>query len=378
MIGRWRAGPRHEAGNVAIPFATSVIVMLGLAALVIDLGHARVVKRELQKAAEAGALTGARALALDPTKANGLALSLNWSNGVTQATNAVQQNYVNGARLNNFSATTTVPGPAGSSGTTIHNVETGYWDIRWNLTDPDPTKRPPAHLNGYADPAAYTADTSFEIPALKVTITQAQGGSGGTAPMTTLFASILGVNSMSMQGSAVAILPSPNKIKPGGLFPFALPWTYVRTHWSDNPPTSFTVGSAQHNSSGGQWTTFEHTGQAGASTVSGYVISGNDVPISVGDDIYIQSGEDNSVYKTVSDQVQAHPNQVYMVAVVADDFPTGATTPVKAFVPFMITGADHGNDPYVSGHFVPGYMSPRGSGANGAYNGDPDRPQLVQ
>ena len=65
MIGRWRAGRRREAGNVAIPFAVSVILMLGLAAVVIDLSHARVVKRELQKAAEAGALTGTRALALD-------------------------------------------------------------------------------------------------------------------------------------------------------------------------------------------------------------------------------------------------------------------------------------------------------------------------
>ena len=58
MIGRWWAGRRNEAGNVAIPFAVSLILMLGLAAVVIDLGHARVVKRELQKAAEAGALTG--------------------------------------------------------------------------------------------------------------------------------------------------------------------------------------------------------------------------------------------------------------------------------------------------------------------------------
>ena len=127
--------------------------------------------------------------------------------------------------------------------------------------------------------------------------------------MNTIFASLLGVSSMSMQASAVAILPSPTKIKPGGLFPFALPQTYVRPHWSDNPPTTFTVGSAQHDSSGGQWTTFENTGQVGASTVSGYVINGNDVAIGVGDPIYIQSGEDNSVYKTVCDQLQANPNK---------------------------------------------------------------------
>ena len=145
MFGRWRAGRRGEAGNVAIPFAASVILMLGLAAVVIDLSHARVVKRELQKAAEAGALAGTRALALDPAQpAPHLALSLNWSNGSTQAVNAVQNNYVNGVLLNSFSATSTVKNPNGTT-TTIYNVETGYWDVRWTLASA------PADLNGYLD-----------------------------------------------------------------------------------------------------------------------------------------------------------------------------------------------------------------------------------
>ncbi len=37
---------RTEAGNEAIPFAASLILLLGLATLVIDLGHACVVTRE--------------------------------------------------------------------------------------------------------------------------------------------------------------------------------------------------------------------------------------------------------------------------------------------------------------------------------------------
>ena len=193
--------------------------------------------------------------------------------------------------------------------------------------------------------------------------------------MATYFASILGVDSMTMQASAVAILPSPSKINPGGLFPFALPHYYVSAHWRDNPPTSFSVGSAQHNSSGGQWTTFENSGQVGASIVSGYVTNGNNVAISVGDPIYIQSGEQGSVYNTVSSQLRSYPDRIYMVAVVEDNFPTGATTPVVAFVPFKVTGCSgSGNDPYVTGQFVPGYMSPQGSGATGTYFGIPTGP----
>ena len=46
MLGSWWAFGRPEAGNEAIPFAASLILLLGLAALVIGLGHAGVVTRE--------------------------------------------------------------------------------------------------------------------------------------------------------------------------------------------------------------------------------------------------------------------------------------------------------------------------------------------
>ena len=195
-----------QSGSVGIIFALCLTMMVGIAAVVIDLGHAYVVKREIQKATEAGALAGARALALDPTKANGLAISLNWSNGKTQATNAVQQNYVNGALLTNF-----------NTEGDLAKVQAGYWDTRWTKATA------PANLNGYLDPAGYPADTTYEIPAVKVTLAQTQSGSGGTAPMNTYFASILAVPSMTMQASAVAIMPAITKTLNTSCFPFAIP-----------------------------------------------------------------------------------------------------------------------------------------------------------
>ena len=163
-----------QSGSVGVIFALCLTMMVGIAAVVIDLGHAYVVKREIQKATEAGALAGARALALDPTKANGLATHLNWSYGKTQATNVVQKNYVNGALLTNF-----------NTDGDLAKVQAGYWDMRWT------TATAPANLNGYLDPPGYAADTTYEIPAVKVTIAQTQDGSGGTGPMTTYFASVL-------------------------------------------------------------------------------------------------------------------------------------------------------------------------------------------
>ena len=228
MIGRWWACRRNEAGNVAIPFAASLIVMLGLAAVVIDLGHAYVVKRELQNAAEAGALAGARALSLPATST-----TTNWTNGTTTATSTVRLNFANGAQLSDYAAA---------------NVQAGYWDTRWT------TATAPANLNGSANPAAYVpVDPTYEIPAVKVTIAKTAGGTGSSAPMTTFFASILGVNSMTMQASAVAMLPSPTGIGIGDAFPMAMPQSYVTTYWNQEPPVSFRITGSGGD---GNWTSF--------------------------------------------------------------------------------------------------------------------------
>ena len=386
MLDRWRAFRRQETGNVAIAFAISLLLLLGVAAVVIDLGHARVVKRELQKAAEAGALAGARALCLNAGGAVNNQASLTWSTGKTTAATAVQKNYADGVILSDFNITSTVTNPDGTA-TTVYNVEAGYWDSRWTMATA------PADLNGYSNPGNYTLGTNggppnytYEYPAVKVTIAKATGGTGTGAALATFFGSIFGVNTIAMKSSAVAVIRAPSKITPGGMFPFAIPKSFVDQHWADNPPTSFSVGSVQHDSSGGQWSTFKD-GQVGAAIVSGFVTNGNDVPISINDNIYIDSGEAGSVYNTVVDQLAAYPNKVYMVAVVdtgqtngvANPITTGANSKVYSFVPFQITACSgSGSNPYVTGHFVPGYISPEAAGGTGNITGDPLPPVLVQ
>jgi Flp pilus assembly protein TadG len=349
---------KDHAGSVAMIAAICLVVFVSIAALALDIGQLVLVQGDLQKAADAGALAGARALSLDPNQPPPhLATSLNWTYAVTQATDAVQKNYADGAALNATS------------------VQAGYWDTRWTASTT------PANLNGYPNPAAYTPNTTYEIPAVKVTINKTDGGTGSNGPVHTLLASIMGVNTMQAKGATIAILPSPTTINDGGMFPFAIPKYYVNQYWSANPPREFCIGSVQHASldyPGGQWTTFQN-GQVGASIVSNLVTGGNTVPISISDQIYIQSGEQGSVYNTVLQQWQAHPDQVYMIAVVdLNPIPTGTTVTVDSFVPFQITGCSgSGTEPYVTGHFVPGYMSPQASGVSGIYNGDPSAPKVV-
>jgi Flp pilus assembly protein TadG len=52
----------NESGVVALYVAIGLVVLLGFGALALDTAHMASVKRELAKAAEAGALSGARAL----------------------------------------------------------------------------------------------------------------------------------------------------------------------------------------------------------------------------------------------------------------------------------------------------------------------------
>ena len=51
---------RNERGAVAIYVALTMVVFLGIAALAIDVGYTRVARTELQRAADAAALAGAR------------------------------------------------------------------------------------------------------------------------------------------------------------------------------------------------------------------------------------------------------------------------------------------------------------------------------
>ena len=52
----------NESGAVAVYVAIGMVVFLGFGALALDIAHLVSVKRELVKAAEAGALSGARGL----------------------------------------------------------------------------------------------------------------------------------------------------------------------------------------------------------------------------------------------------------------------------------------------------------------------------
>ncbi len=336
-----------QSGGVAVTCVLVIVMVLGLGGLVIDLGHLYTVRSEVRKAAEAGASAGARALTLP----QGITY-WNWINAKATATGAVQLNSADNISFGDFTNAT---------------VQVGYWDCTWT------SKTAPDNLLGYTSPDTFVPN-NMQAPAVKVTITKNTAGAGSGAPVVTYLASILGVGSMSVSSSAVAGIFAPTTIAPGDAFPFALPYTYVDQNWKNDPPTPFRVAANQHVDSGGQWTSFKSEDN-GANYIDGLILNGNPTSISVGDNIYIQNGERASIYNTAALEVGV----IRMIPVVEDNFQNGAYTTVRAYVPFQITAVNgSGNDPYVEGHFVPGYIDPHASGAGGKFFGDPLPPKMVQ
>lgn len=367
MLSGCRKLFKDQAGTISVVAVLGAVALLGIGALAVDIAHLAMVKGELQKAAEAGALAGARVL--DQNLQAGQLW--NFDLAATTAGQAIQANSVDTVSLSGY----TSPDPS-----SYPMVETGYWDLSWTNGIPN-TSPANGHLLGYSNPSAYTPASSNEVPAVKVTLAKLQGGTGVASAVGTVFASVMGSDNNSMDASAsavVAIRPSPTTIAPGDAFPFAIPISYIRQHWHDNPPVTFTVGSAQHDSSGGQWTTFKTTDNS-ASYVNSLIINGNTTSISVGDQVYIQNGEKSSIYNTVLSQYNSNPNKIYMVAAVDDSFSTGTYTTVRAFGALKIMGCSgSGSDPYVSCQFVPTYIDPRASGGGGEHLGPTLPPKLVQ
>ena len=350
MIGRWLAFHRHETGNVAIPFAASLILLVGLAALVIDLGRAYVVKREIQKAAEAGAMAGARALAYNSGDPD-------FANGKTVATTTVRSNYANGALLSDF-----------NTDNSLSKVQSGYWDTSWTMASA------PANLNGYTDPVHYTPSAT-EKPAVKVTIAKTAGGTGSSAPVSTYFASILGVGSQTMQTQAVAILyrTGPATAPPGACFPLATPVYWVNQYWDSDPPVSFRIGSANLTDDGGDWTSFVVQSNS-TNTIDDLVDNGNPTAISIGDQIWVTPGVRDSIYKYAADSI----GHTFLLAVVPQNYDANSWATVKGFAAFHITGADNGSDPYIEGHFVKDYVVPNTTPGGPYYGASAPMPKLVQ
>ena len=161
--------------------AVTLLMLLAIVAILVDLSHMFVVRRQIREAAEAGAEAGARALAYGTT--------LNFQMAISTATATVRTKPVNGVLLRDF-----------NTDDSLQEVQVGYWDLNWTRDTA------PAILHGYTDPQHYVPSAN-EVPAVKVHIAKTSEGAGHRAALTAYFSSFMGFSHVDVATFAVAVRP---------------------------------------------------------------------------------------------------------------------------------------------------------------------------
>ncbi len=277
---------KEESGSVAVIAALGLAAFFGLAALALDVGHLVSMKNELKRAADAGALAGARGLwpktlpapintQPDCTAAQSSALSVS-----TNSLNKVDQ--------------------AGLAGSNV-TIQTGRWDY--------PSK-------------TFTPGNGPNTNAVQV-ITQA------TASMS--FAQVFGAGPLNLSATSTAIMDFANSLGKIPL-PIAINKQYVQAG------QVLFINFTSTCDDGGWFTVPPDS--ANASTYRGYIDNLSIPTVYTGDIINLQNGQDSTVLQDINSHLtQYNGNWDTFLPVVNTNTFNGSQA-IIGFVPFRVTKAD--------------------------------------
>ncbi|KDB05819.1 Protein of unknown function DUF2134, membrane [Burkholderia sp. lig30] len=387
------AGPgskrlRAQKGAVAVTVAVALTMLLGVAAVAIDLGYLYIVRNELQNAADAAALAGVPCLYPRAQCGNQTAKAPDWG--------TAQQQTVQGVSLNQSSNVTL-------TGYTT-DVSYGYWDVTGSVPGLQATV-PPSPAVG--------------MPAVRVTVTRSGAKNGGGVPV--FLAKIFGISTVPVSATAVAVISDPGSVGDATLFPVAMSKCMYDQYWdstngkpkvatSTTPPgpgqPSQTVGqpyvfwvtSSYHAGpcEASQWTTFDTTAND-VPTVRNLITNGNPNPAAVGSPpgvcstpdqtcTYIQPGTKNTLYAngnqpSVNSCSAAGTKACeYVLVPVVQDLTTGSYQRILAFACVHIDFAVGGSGKYIQMEMVnnPDKCQAAGSSGAGPYYGALTPARLAQ
>jgi Flp pilus assembly protein TadG len=182
---KWRNFVRETHGSVLVLTAILMAVLLGFCGLAIDVGHYMVVRNELQNAADAGALAGARALFPADLSTVTNPVTPDCSTAVTVGTQVAHWNKTD------------------SSSTVVADIQTGHWDM----------------VNRQFVAGCSNSEADF-TNAVQVT-TQRQD-----VPL--FLMQVLGAVPKTIQASSVAAIDWVGGLKKGKGFPVAIAQKYVQ------------------------------------------------------------------------------------------------------------------------------------------------------
>ncbi|MGN6233443.1 MAG: pilus assembly protein TadG-related protein [Trinickia sp.] len=341
LVSRRSASLRRQRGSVPLWFVLTLPVLLTFGAFAVDMPRVATARNELQNAADAAALAGASKLLASSSGPD-------WPDAASESGAAVSLNRSDGVAF------------------TVAGVQTGYW----NLTGAPSTLE-----------AQTIVPTTYDVPAVQVTVTRAAGVNGGAVSL--LLGGFLDYLSAPASATAVAVAAAPSTIGAGGLFPMVIDQCVLNQYWnaqtneptidpSTGQPYEFQIGNGQTyggTCQAGQWTSFLINAND-VPTVRGLIASGNPGPISIGDNIWIEPGVKTTIYSDV-------PVGATIVVPVAAQIDSHSYVPVVAFAAFYVDGSYGDSQKYIQGHFVGGYRIPVQSWGIGPNYGAYVQPRLA-
>jgi len=312
-------GTEGAAGVITGLFLT---VAAGAMSVAIDLGHIFLVRCELQRAADAGAMAAARGLVTISPGKTGVTITPNCANALTLGQQVVAANTADGGTL-------TLPSADVIFGT-------------WNMA----TKTFQAIGCGNPD----------QVTAVKV-VTRKDKTANGPVPMSFIRMLPGGMTEKELTAEAVGLTGYPGGAPRGaGTFPIAVDVDKI-------PPynTPFRIHLSPNNQDDGCWHSYNYQ-NTNANDLRAFVDGTKETPpISVGDNIYVQNGVDASVLQDVAGQLASRTAQGQPYDVLVPIIPTDAHTTsaeVLGFATLEITDVvSQGDDKYVEGHIVPNYTT---------------------
>lgn len=272
---------RNQRGVAAIMVAVVLGLIIGFGALAVDLGHLYVARNELQNAADAGALAGARVLYNEDGTA------------VQEIANAIARD---AATANSSEG---VPVEVNWTGGNEGDVERGHWCFATRTFTPNASLLPVELWN--VSEEELDANLDF-INAIRVVTRRQQTG------VASLFARIFGRESFQLSAEAVAYIGFAGTLTP---YDVDQPIAICQDAILDNGQYTCNIGrminSGQNvaNSETGGWTSFSQdspcTGGTNAQEVRDLICrSGNPDSIILGELIATNGGEIQTAFQRLT------------------------------------------------------------------------------
>ena len=315
---------KNESGAVAVYVAIGIVVFLGFAALTMDIAHLMSVKRELAKAAEAGALSGARGL-WPQDLSTAASRDPNCTNGASVALATTTKNRVESANLITGEVT----------------AEVGRWDYATKV---------------------FTPGNNSSANGVRVTTHRNN--------VQMFLAQVLGQTSKNMQATAVAVMDFANAVGKGSL-PIAVNLPKI-----GNPNDVIEIRFGNDNTDNGGWFAIEVN--ANASTLKDYIANDSCPAMSIGDTLNLNNGQVDAALKLLAEELLTHPDGWVVLLPEVSTPKYNQTDQIEAFVPIKITKVEPtGGDKYIRGtllHMAEAAAALPGGGKSGALA----PPKLVQ